>query len=143
MFEKFFGDRKKNPEKDTENKTPSPNPIKPVEFDGLDREANRVAIQIERDAMRVNQIAIFLDNKINEIINVHQISEHLTLDEFIYVLEDDNANYSDFMNIKQQLEHFILMFPNDIKRENTLREFIEILRNKIFESDQILHPRNQ
>ena len=129
MFGNFF-------EKQKEEK-------KEVGFDSIDIKANRLANQVERDAMMANSDAHFLLQRIEEVINIAPkvFSMDMTLGDFDAALENKN-NDSNLREIKQRLQDFILMFPDDVKFNDSLVEFVKVLEVKRDESDQILFPQN-
>jgi hypothetical protein len=145
MFEGIFGGPKK------EEKPPvSANEIK---LDNEDIEANRLANQIEKDAIRIDSITGSLLQNIDELIRTRPgiFSKNMMLEDFDSALKSEVNNYY-FLATRQRLEEFLLLSskfpenpesPDNIDFDNiTLEEFIKVLEAKKIESDQVLHPKN-
>lgn len=133
----FFGEPKK------ENKEESPVETGQTGFDSKDIEANRFVNQIEKDAMVANSNAHFLLQRIDEVVNIAPkiFSMDMTLGDFDIALgtKKDDSNLAE---MKQRLQDFIMLFPDDIKFNGSLEEFVKVLEAKRDESDQILFPKN-
>jgi len=133
MFEKFF---KKKPKQKV-----NANAEKPPELDRVEIEFNREATQVERDAMRAESITKFLTKHIEDLIeNKPEIFyTEMPLKEAINRLKDESEN-REFSTVKMQIEHFLILFPDEDILTNTLYNFLKILREREIRSEQVLHP---
>lgn len=137
MFEGIFGGPKKVNEKEPTI------PVGGIEFDRKDIETNQLTNQVEKDAMMANSNAHFLLQRIDEVVNIAPkiFSMDMTLGDFDIALgtKKDDSNLAE---MKQRLQDFILMFSDEIKFNNSLKEFVKVLEAKRDESDKILFPKN-
>jgi len=133
MFEKFFKEKPKQ--------SVNPGAEKPPELDSVDIKANREATQVARDAMRAESITKFLIKRIEDLIeNKPEIFyTEMPLEEAINRLKDEGGN-PEFPIIKIQIEHFLILFPDEDILTKTLYNFLEILRKREIRSEQVLHP---
>ncbi|MEK7642597.1 MAG: hypothetical protein AAB392_02255 [Patescibacteria group bacterium] len=132
MFEGLFGKKDSSP---IENP-----PIEKGGFDSEDIKINRLANQVERDAMITNAISKFILEKIEELTEKYpdNYDKAMTLEKFVEQLEAETEFNN--KNLIYQINKIKELSPEAFNDKLELNFFISSLNRKVTESDEILHP---